>query len=290
MDIFQAKSLSPSKSEQEANSPLQENALTPSPQPTREEIIADLLPPPAASAEEIMERLKRRAINALLISRNESKPQIVRDVAGAYLKVHKNHLNYLKAAFENQFIRQTIETGEPLFGETKLPFRFADLLVNVPAMWEFEFVQVPANVNDVMNCVSRYSWGKFMAVRPLAPTDPFSFIRVPIIHKESSPFHQRYSRRMALKRELGSTYRSLVGYARKWTKREFLEQFNTPPGQTIKSVDAKGKPYQRRRIIPNIEAWDLLNRTGYTPEEFWREVKKPNSVKPHRPQGELPFE
>lgn len=147
-------------------------------------------------------------------------------------------------------------------------------------------------MSDALCCAGRYrTCSKFVAVHPVEPADPLICeiepMRIPMRHKPTSPWFQSFMRRSQLKHELGASSRSLVGYARRMTKAEFLEQFAAKPGEQIPMVDRRGKPYTVSRRIPDIPAHRLLARTGYTPEEFWREVRKPNTVTPHKPQLEL---
>jgi hypothetical protein len=246
----------------------------------------------AASA--VMERLHYRAARAITASRDESKPQIVRDVCAAYLDVHRNLQAYLTAAFRNENIREWIERDDATSHIAK--FDMASFMVNIPATWEFEFAKIVGSVNDAHWCAHQYKWVSFVAVRPLHPLAPFNNIRIPVLHKTNSRFRQGFEGRHSLKTALGSKYRSLVQFARSNTKTYFLEQFNKPapdrskqykqefPGGMSSWVDI---PPYKSKLCRHMTAEELMHKTGYTPEEFWREVKKPGTV---TPRTELGFE
>jgi hypothetical protein len=224
--------------------------------------------------------------HAVRILCNEQEPQVVRDVVQGYLySLCRNRAGFLKAAFRH-LSHQDVEL--PTAGR----FSLSELIVHPPARWEFEHVDVIGIISDAVSCAGRYrTCSRFLAVHPLELSDPLICERepqrIPIRHKPSSPWFQRFVRRQQLKLELGSQYRALVGYARTMTKGEFLEQFVARPGTSIPMIDRKGRPYTVTRGIPDISTYKLLNRTGYTPEEFWREVRRPNTVAPHKPQLEL---
>lgn len=229
-------------------------------------------------------RITECLTRAVKVYCDEKKPPVVRDVLKSYLfTLCKRRVQFLQAAIAN--LRAT---GE----EPSESFRVADLIVHPPARWEFEHVDVFGRISDALCCATRYRvCSKFLGVYPLAEDDPFSTLatlsRIPMRHKPTSPWHRAFMRRLEIKHLLGSRGRALVSYARSMTKGEFLEQFAAKPGTEIRMTDKKGRPYTLRRMIPDVPAHALLDRTGYTPEEFWREVKKPNTITPHYPQLEL---
>lgn len=230
------------------------------------------------TAEEITARLRHRAVHAFRVAQSD-KPPLVRAVAQAYLEhVHPRYQDYLIAAFRNTEIRRRMDGG---------PFDLHELISNVPARWDFSYTWVPGTVSDVLWCVAQYRWVEFTGVSPLAPDAPIGLHRIPIMHKENSRFRKGYERRMALKHELRGPMRSLVGYARKMTKTEFLEQFHAVAGVPQSRVDRRGQPYTVNKLLPEITDHQLLQRTGYTPAQFWREVHHPGSHVPRRPQLEL---
>lgn len=239
----------------------------------------------AEAARAVLGRITHCRIRAFRLQQDTSEPQVLRDVACAYLgTLCRNRVAFVRAALRYLQSRQ-VELPEA--GR----YCLTEMLVHPPARWEFEHLDLFGTVGDALSCAGRYrTCDQFVAVYPVVESDPlFGEIeerRIPLRHKPSSPWFQAYRRRMELKHDLGS-FRWLVGYARKMNKAEFLEQFLARPGEVIKMVDRNGRPYQRIRLIPDIPPHRLLNLTGYTPGEFWREVRKPNSVKQHKPQLEL---
>lgn len=249
------------------------------------------------TAEELNERLNYKAVRALLVSRCEAKPQLMRDVCAAYLEVHRNLAQYLHAAIRNPDIKAWIESGDDYrsVGFTQR-FDLAEFMLNLPALWEFEFTKIVGTVNDANWCAAQYKWVHFIGVRPVHPAYPCGRMRIPIFHKANSRFRIGYEGRKALKRSLGSQFRSLVNFARKSTKKDFLSEFHMPPPDRSKQqrVEYPGgmigyddiAPYRSKRCV-HLEAEELLKKTGYTSEEFWREVKQPGTVAPRKPQLEL---
>jgi len=239
-----------------------------------------------AAARVVQNRITQCLTRAVKTYCDGNQPVVVRDVLKAYLfSLCKNRVDFLRSAFRclNSVGMELPETGR---------FSLSELIVHPPARWEFEHLDLFGTVSDAVSCAGRYrTCAKFVAVHRLEIGDPLlcpmEGRRIPLRHKSTSPWFQALNRRMQLKHQLGSRSRALVGYARKMTKTEFLEQFNTPKGQQIKMTDKQGRPYTRQRLIPEIPVYRLLALTGYTPDEFWREVRKPNTVKPHKPQLEF---
>jgi hypothetical protein len=235
---------------------------------------------------EIEARITECLTRAVRIFCGEEQTPVVRAVAGAYLyTLCKHRIRFLRSALH---FLHSLEIELPEAGRYSL----AELIVHPPGRWEFEHVDVFGTVSDALCCAGRYrTCAKFLAVHPVEPGDPliceFEPMRIPMRHKPTSPWFRSLMRRLQLKDELGSRCRALVSCARSMTKAEFLEQFGAKPGEEIPMVDRHGRPYTLRRRIPDIPPHRLLARTGYTPEEFWREVRKPNTVPPHKPQLEL---
>lgn len=208
---------------------------------------------------------------------DEKQPAIIREVAGAYLyDVHKRRLDFVRAQFANLWVRQYLESE-------LCPKGFiTDHLVDVEARWEFEHLDSFCGVAEAMCLAGRYrTCDKFIGVHPLLPGDPWHWERIPMRHKASSPWHRGLKRRMELKRQLGDA-RAMVGYARKWTKARFLEEYFMPKTGVVRLYD-DGTPHNWNTSLPRLEVWDLIRRTGYEPSEFWREVNNPYTVKPRKP-------
>jgi len=248
----------------------------------------------ADEAHAVVGRLQQRAARALMISRNEAKPQIIRDLCAAYLDVHRNHLAYLHAAFQNPDVKRWVDAGDDHKAAGFFQrFSIADFVVNIPAMWEFDFTIAIGTINDANWCAHQYKWVKFIGVKPLHPDYPLNGYRIPIFHKPNSRFRIGYEGRKRMKADLGSKYRSLVNFARKSTKTDFLYEFNQPPPnrtQQTKVVWPSGMvsyqdnhPYKSKRCV-HIEAAELLRLSGYHPDEFWREAKQPGTVPSRRPR------
>ena len=238
------------------------------------------------AASRIQARISECLSRAVKTYCDQREAAVVRDVIKAYLyNLCKERPRFLLAAL--QYLRN-LDLALPVSGRYSL----AELIIHPPARWEFEYLDVFGTVADALCCAGRYrTCAKFFAVHPVQPGDPLicelEAMRIPMRHKPTSPWFKSFMRRRQLKNELGSRGRSLVGYARTMTKAEFLEQFAAKPGDEIAMVDRKGRPYTIRRRIPDISRYTLLDRTGYSPEEFWREVKRPNTIAPHKPQLEL---
>lgn len=227
-------------------------------------------------ARQLQSRLLERATRAVRASLDESRPQMVRDICKAYLGVHKNLATYLKAALQNKEVQEWMDGKVQAF----MPFTLPSFIVNIPAVWEFEFVEVTGSVNDANWCASQYRWNKFIGVRPLLPDTRFHHFRIPIIHKSNSRFRVGWENRNRLKAMLGSKYRRLVNDARGMGKGEFLEEFHKVAIprhlQEINEIVQKSgrvlKVGYTGKQVRDITADKLLVLTGYTPEEFWREV------------------
>ena len=225
----------------------------------------------------------RRAVKLFC---DEKQTPVLRGVLRAYLHtLCKERPRFVRAAL-HYLGAHNLEL--PSAGRYSLP----ELILHPPARWEFEHVDVFGTVSDALCCAGRYrTCARFVAVHPVEPGDPLLCelepLRIPMRHKPTSPWLQSFLRRRQLKDELGSRGRALVGCARGMTKAEFLEQFAAKPGEAIGMVDRHGRAYTLRRRIPDIPPHALLARTGYTPEEFWREVRRPNTVAPHKPQLEF---
>lgn len=235
---------------------------------------------------EIQSRIQQCLTRAVRIHCDQARPQVERDLVRAYLyTLCRQRARFLSAALG--YLRSH-ELDLPQTGGLSLP----ELIVHPPARWEFQYVDVFGTVGDAFCCAARYrTCAQFLAVHPVAPADPLFCpeepSRIPMRHKLTSPWFQAYRRRGQLKHELGTRHRSLVGYARSMTKREFLEQFEAKPGAVIPMVDRKGRAYTLSKRVSDVSRHALVERTGYTPEEFWREVRKPNTVAPHKPQLQL---
>lgn len=235
---------------------------------------------------EVQSRINECLTRAVKILCEKNESQVVRDVVRAYLyALCRERVLFLQAALHylHHSGMELPEVGR---------YSLAELIVQPPARWEFEHVDVFGVVSDALCCAGRYrTCSVFLAVHPVEPTDPLICelepMRIPMRHKPTSPWFCSYKRRCVLKNQLGTRFRSMVGHARGLTKTEFLEQFAAKPGEEVAMVDRKGRAYTLRRRLPDISAHALLARTGYTPEEFWREVKRPNTVTPHKPQLEF---
>lgn len=238
------------------------------------------------TALQIQNRITKCLTRAVKLYCDERRPEVVRNVLRAYLyTLCKERSRFLLCAI--RYLR-SLEYELPETGRYSL----TELIIHPPARWEFEHVDVFGTISDAMCCAGRYrTCAKFLAVHPVEQGDPLICAqepwRIPMRHKLTSPWYQSFMRRRQLKAELGTRCRALVGYARGMTKAEFLEQFAARPGEEIPMVDRKGRPYTIKRRIPDIDPRALLARTGYTPAEFWREVRKPNTTLPHKPQLEL---
>jgi hypothetical protein len=235
---------------------------------------------------EVQSRINECLTRAVKILCADSEPQVVRDVVRAYLyTLCRERCRFLRAALH--YLHQ-LHLELPEAGRHSL----AELIVQTPARREFEYVDVFGPVADALCCAGRYrTCSKFVAVHPVKSADPlysdFEPMRIPMRHKPTSPWFRSYKRRCQLKSQLGTRFRSLVGHARSLTKTEFLEQFAARPGEEVAMVDRKGRHYTLRHRMPDVSTYVLLARTGYTPEEFWREVRKPDTVRPHKPQLEF---
>lgn len=255
------------------------------------------------SAEEVERRLNERAARSILGARKVENPQIIRDTCAAYMQVHKNYATYLHAAIKHPVAREWIESESPRELGFEREFDMSSFLLNFPCIWEYEFTEVIGNVNDAMWVASQYQkkWAGFKSVRPMEPDYTFPRIRIPIYHKDNSRFRIGFERRRILKQELGSQFRSLVNFARKRTKKDFLEEFYKPAPDRSKMRRIEypsrngGKPmYGWESIFPykaklcvHLEPAKLLELTGYTPEEFWQEVKDPTKKIPAHFPGAL---
>ncbi len=244
------------------------------------------------AARSVQARITECLTRAVKIYCDEAESQVVRDVTKAYLyTLCRERPRFLLAAL--QYLRG-LNLDLPTAGRYCLP----ELIVQTPARWEFEHVDVFGVVSDALSCAGRYrTCSSFVAVHPVQTGDPLICdlepMRIPMRHKPTSPWFIAFRRRRHLKDQLGSRCRALVGHARKLTKREFLEEFSrrpTPVELRRHFTSPSGKqtwaPDPNKRIT-HVEAHELLSRTGYTPEEFWREVRKPNTVIPHKPQLEF---
>lgn len=254
--------------------------------------------PVEQAAQQVEARLQERVRRAALVAVRKDLPPMVRDIARAYFDVHRRLDVYLKAAFKNQHIRSWMNGEHKVF----VPFDLASFIVNVPAIWEFEFVEMIGTVNDANWCAGHYRWKRFNSVRPLSPDTPWNDFRIPILHKPNSRFRAGWENRNRLKALLGPKYRRLVNDARSLTRKVFLEEFHRP-ATPMDQRDATTVHYRSGRTVTvrldkkrvrHIEPHVLMKLTGYTPEELWREVDfvKRNHgehVQPNRynPQGDL---
>ena len=240
----------------------------------------------STAAQQVVSRIQECRRRAVHLYCDNTRPPAVHAVLEAYLYcLCTERILFLQAAI--QYFRSR-KFPLPEHG----PLSLVELIVHPPARWEFEHVDVFGAVSDALCCARRYrvcSW--FIAIHPVQSDDPLTCerepMRIPIRHKPTSPWFQDFRRRNQLKNELGSRLRSLVGYARKMTKAEFLEQFAATPGSDIPMTDRSGRRYTIRRLIPDASPELLLTRTGYTPAEFWREVRNPNTRPARKPQLEL---
>lgn len=235
-------------------------------------------------AKALTERINYCAARALQMSMDESHPPIARDLLRAFAKeVHPNRIAYLRAALKNTEYRAWAEEGKDRhFENHTCEFNLENLLVYPPARWTFAFTYVVGCVRDANLCAHRYRWDKFVSVQPLGEGDAYSPTRVPICHLPNSRFRIGYEGRKKLKQALGR-HRALVSYARKWTKERFLDEFHQPE-QGHDGFYKDGKPFHKDKLVPHLAPERLLTLTGYTPEEFWREVKKPTTQIPRFPQ------
>jgi hypothetical protein len=238
------------------------------------------------TAQQIHVRIRECLSRAVRIYCDQTRLPVVHAVLEAYLfTLCRERVGFLRSALRYLHIKRI-----PLPDDG--PFSLTELIVHPPARWEFEHVDVFGTVSAALCCARRYRiCARFVRVHPMQNDDPLISDRepnrIPMCHKSTSPWFQAFLRRQRLKNELGSRHRSLVGYARKTTKAEFLEQFAARPGAEIPMIDRKGRSYTLRRLIPDISLDALLTRTGYTPAQFWREVRHPNTQEPRKPQMEL---
>lgn len=224
------------------------------------------------------ERLHKQARHFLMLSRNQEIPEVRRAVSDAFVNsLRTRHREFLRAAFQNRDV-QAAERG------------VEDVLIRTPARWEFEHIIVFGSIEDAYTVAGRYRVAsKFVAVHPVQPTDPLAGRMVGYIHKQTSPWLKAFNRRMELKRQLGS-YRSLVGKARKMTKENFIAHWRVSKGSRI-TINAtvldpqtrkrKADQFEQVKTMKDLSDDKLLSRTGYTPEQFWQEVRKPGSVPTH---------
>lgn len=238
----------------------------------------------------VRERVRERAARCILKTRDPDP--IVAGMATAYLNVIRNLGEYVVAALRCRAYVDALERGVVTMEDT---------LVRPPVRWEFEHAHVLGDIGAAISCANRYdACSKFVGITPLYKGDPWDDRHIMLVHKDTSPWFLRLQRRRVLKAQLGSKLRSLVSHARGWTKTRWLEEFNTPaiPKEELKTITFpngwKGytkKPGDTRkmRCIPEVTAEELRRRTGYTPEDFWRECKKPGTVKPLFPQMEMEF-
>jgi hypothetical protein len=237
-------------------------------------------------AQQIHARIHECLSRAVRIYCDQARLPVVHAVVEAYLfALCRDRVGFLRSALRYLRARRI---PLPDAGAFSLP----ELMVHPPARWEFEHVDVFGTVSAALCCARRYRiCSRFVCVYPVQNDDPLIFDRepnrIPMRHKTTSPWFHAFVRRQRLKNELGAKHRSLVGYARKLTKTEFLEQFAANPGAEIPMIDRKGRNYTLRRLIPDISPHALLTRTGYTPAQFWREVRHPNTQESRKPQMEL---
>jgi len=104
-----------------------------------------------------------------------------------------------------------------------------------------------ASVNPWPCC--HKSWGPFIGVLPLAPTDPVHWCQLLYLYKASSPYNRRVEQRHALKRILGRQHRPLVTLASRSTKRDFLA------------------------ALSELGAHVIKRRLNLDPGQFWRAAK-----------------
>lgn len=213
---------------------------------------------------------KQSAFFAALACSVEVK-DVRRDVASAFLNMAKRRPEFLRAAFRNTQLQERNRSVE-------------DVVIRTPARWEFEHVVVFGPVEDAYSMAGRYRLAsKFIAVHPIEVSDPIEQSHcIPYFHKDDSPYRKAYVGRMELKHQLGS-WRSLVSRARKSTKKRFLSHWYASKGTEVPNGDGSTTV----KTMKDMSDAKLLARTGYTPEEFWREVKNPGTVTPKKPQFEL---
>jgi hypothetical protein len=196
------------------------------------------------------------------------------------------HREFMLAAVRNRAIREHHDiTSE-------------DLIFKTPARWEFSNVNVFGDVQSATCIAGRYRVAAgFVAVHPLLPDDPFPNHRcIPYQHKPHSPYAITYRRRSELKHQLGSR-RSIVTRAWKMSLSEFLAQWRVRKGEDVSWESRKMNPQTRKfhpetvtkmKCMKDMTDAELLKRTGYTPEQFWREVHNPNTVTPLKPELRRP--
>ena len=243
----------------------------------------------------VQSRIEERRLRAWHTSLHDPDPTIRKMMHDYVAIICKRRAEFMQAALRCEWYAEFMFKED----ETLRAGAVEDLIVKPPAGWDFTHTYVFGDIPDAICCYHRYdACQEYLGVSPVLPDDPWHPMQVPLRHKETSPWYQRLKRRRELKHQLGP-YRSLVGYARKWTKAEFLDEFTkvkipkeeliqygNSAGTSIWYGPKKGDPRREKRI-PDIQPWELLQRTGYTPAEFWREVKKPNTIKPRKPQLEL---
>lgn len=254
-----------------------------------------------------MTRINERKARALNASLHDKDP-VIRKMMHDYVHiVYKRRPEFMLAGLHCEAYADHMFKAD----ETLKDGALEELIVKPPARWDFIHTYVFGDVADAVCCYNRYDACKeYLGVYPMDQGDPWHALNVMMRHKDSSPWYQRLKRRRELKKQLGRRLQSLVGYARGHTKAEFIKQFYTPaipkhemeqihyasrydvvnqrmmPGRQVGYTKKKGDT-RPMRLIPEITEAQLLHLTGYTPEGFWREVKKPNTVPPKRPQLEL---
>ena len=238
---------------------------------------ADLELESTKTLAQIQARILEHARRAIRAMNDPTRPQMVRDICTAYLHdVCKRRVEYMRAALRNKSYRDWVDGKVQSFYE----FSVESLVVNPPAVWEFEFVEVTGSVNDANWCAGQYRWNRFLGVRPMEPETGWGQVCIAIVHKPNSRFRVGWENRDRLKAMLGRKYRRLVNDARSMSKTEFLAEFHKPAIprhlQHITMIEQRSGRVLRcgstGKLVRDISADTLAALTGYTPEEFWREV------------------
>lgn len=99
---------------------------------------------------------------------------------------------------------------------------------------EWEHAVVIGGIGESLAAARHKSWGEFIGVLPLAPSDPVHWCRLLYLYKASSPYNRRVEQRHALKRILGRQHRPLVTLASRSTKRDFLAALSELGAHAIK--------------------------------------------------------
>lgn len=99
---------------------------------------------------------------------------------------------------------------------------------------EWEHAVVIGGIGESLAAARHKSWGAFVGILPLAPSDPVHWCRLLYLYKASSPYNRRVEQRHALKRILGRQHRPLVTLAARSTKRDFLSALSELGAHVIK--------------------------------------------------------